>query len=270
MRRNEFDSQNNTECSAFTTLLETLRVPFTWYTDDALVDRYRTKLKEQWYDYDEMGLEFIGVEVGGTLVVFELKSGRFVLVDAHHGKQLESSFATVADQADAGIQVRKGERLERDEEGNLVTDRDWCERHIVTPHEVSMASTVTNRIEQWVCDNAGTILFAQHGLRNDPDDRNVIADITVFKASEDMERDEDEIFFAYQDEHTGKEVLSCVFPARYMWSKDWHGQLKADTEAARKARQEADVERRRREVESKRMELKRLEANLEKLKGGQS
>lgn len=266
---NGFDSDKHTECSAFVTLLEKLAIPFTWYRK-GLSDRYLPRLRERWYNIDDLDLILIGIEVGSTLIVFERDCGRFVLVDSVHGKAtLEGGFADIIAQADAAVQLRSGQKLDRiDDMGEVWPEKDYTGEPLVTPHEVRMSATVNDRIEEWICQNARAIVIAQHGRGKEPDsdDGSVfVGDIMVFSADEDQGRDEDEIYFAYKRDD--KAFLEVTFPARYLWSKDWHDQLQKDTQEARDARKAADLANRRRHVESKRAELKRLEAELSKLEG---
>lgn len=256
----------HTECSAFVTLLENLGIPFTWYVKD-LKNQYLSKLRESWWNIDDLNLVLMSVEVGGTLIVFERECGRFVLVDSLRGKAtLEGSFTDIIHQADATVQLRNGEKLDR-VGAELWPATDYDVNPLVTPHEVRFLATVTDRIENWICLNARDIIIAQHGKEQEPDDDlasvGEIGDITVFSNSD--ERPEDEVYFRYT--HGDGTLLEVTFPARYLWSKDWQEQLQKDTQEARKARRASELANRRRHVEAKRAELKRLEDKLAQLEG---
>lgn len=271
MRPNPYNSTDNPECAAFVAMLETLRIPFTWYTGDGLRDRYQSSLDKAWWGLESLGdFDLIGIELGSALVVFESKSGRFVLVDSMHGKPPGGSFVEVMEKANLAIQLRQGEQLEREDEFTLIEpDRNWRDGEFVTPHEVQLAETVTSRIESWICSHATTIMQAQHGYRDrDEFADTCVTDISVHGPSEDMERSEYEVYFAY--EVYGKKEVECWFPARYMWSKDWREQLKADTAAARKARHDSEVKQKQREVKAQEARLAQAKRELSKLEGGES
>lgn len=266
MTSSGFDSNEHTECSAFVTLLERLAIPFTWYLND-LSDRYLATLRERLWNIDDLDLHLIGVEVGSTLIVFERECGRFVLVDSLHGKApLEGGFTDIIIKADAMVQLRSGQKLDRyDGAGEVRPEKDYDVDPLVTPHEVRIAATVTDRIESWVCQNARTILIAQHGRDKepDPDDGSVsVGDITVLH---DKRFENDSIYFAYMRDD--QPFLDITFPARYLWSKNWREQLQKDTQEVRDARRASEVARRRRYVETKREELRQLEKELAQLEG---